>query len=78
MAHWSERFVFRGVMYVSKWIRCGKEACSKCPHGPYWYAEMTISGGRKVSRYVGKELKGPALQHYIDKYRGGLPNDTQR
>lgn len=38
-----------------QWVRCGKESCSKCPHGPYWYAYWR-EGGRRRSRYVGKLL----------------------
>lgn len=34
-------------------VRCGKETCTTCPHGPYWYAYWT-EGGRRRSRYVGK------------------------
>jgi len=34
-------------------VKCGKEACTKCPHGPYWYAYWR-EGGRRRSRYVGK------------------------
>lgn len=34
-------------------VRCGKESCSSCPHGPYWYAYWTEEGRRR-SRYVGK------------------------
>jgi len=34
-------------------VRCGKESCTKCPHGPYWYATWT-EDGRRRSRYVGK------------------------
>ena len=26
------------VSYRSKNIKCGKESCKKCTHGPYWYA----------------------------------------
>ena len=40
-----------------QWVRCGKEACTKCPHGPYWYAYWT-EGGRRRSRYVGKLEEG--------------------
>ena len=25
------------VSYRTKNIKCGKESCVKCPHGPYWY-----------------------------------------
>jgi len=40
-------------------VRCGKETCTTCPHGPYWYAYWT-EGGRRRSRYVGK-LDGEPL-----------------
>jgi hypothetical protein len=36
-------------------VRCGKEGCTKCPHGPYWYAYWSESGRRR-SRYVGRLL----------------------
>jgi hypothetical protein len=38
-------------------VRCGKPNCTRCPHGPYWYAYWT-EGGRRRSRYVGK-LEAP-------------------
>jgi hypothetical protein len=34
-------------------VRCGKDACTRCPHGPYWYAYWR-EGGKRRSRYVGK------------------------
>jgi hypothetical protein len=36
-------------------VRCGKDGCTRCPHGPYWYAYWTEDGRRK-SRYVGRLL----------------------
>jgi hypothetical protein len=36
-------------------VRCGKDGCTKCPHGPYWYAYWT-EGGRRRSRYIGRLL----------------------
>ena len=36
-------------------VRCGKSGCTKCPHGPYWYAYWTENGKRR-SRYVGRLL----------------------
>ena len=36
-----------------QWVRCGKESCTRCPHGPYWYAYWR-EGGKRRSRYVGK------------------------
>lgn len=41
-------------------VRCGKANCTRCPHGPYWYAYWT-ENGRRRSRYVGKLADaGPA------------------
>ncbi len=34
-------------------VRCGKAACTRCPHGPYWYAYWR-EDGRRRSRYLGK------------------------
>lgn len=42
-------------------VRCGKESCRSCPHGPYWYAYWR-EGGRMRSRYVGKTLPGRDLE----------------
>jgi hypothetical protein len=36
-------------------VRCGKGGCTKCPHGPYWYAYWSEDGKRR-SRYVGRLL----------------------
>ena len=33
-------------------VRCGKDSCTRCPHGPYWYAYWT-EDGRRRSRYLG-------------------------
>lgn len=37
-------------------VKCGKRACTRCPHGPYWYAYWT-EGGRRRSRYIGRLLE---------------------
>jgi hypothetical protein len=34
-------------------IRCGKDNCRRCPHGPYWYAYWD-EDGRRRSRYLGR------------------------
>jgi hypothetical protein len=52
-------------------VRCGKDNCSRCPHGPYWYAYWK-EGGRTRSRYIGRSLPTPALQSYEDKRRARL------
>lgn len=37
-------------------VKCGKDACTRCPHGPYWYAYWT-ENGRRRSRYIGRLLE---------------------
>lgn len=41
--------------YRQQSVRCGKAGCTRCPHGPYWYAYWR-EGGRVRTKYVGKEL----------------------
>jgi hypothetical protein len=43
------------ITYRQERVRCGREGCATCPHGPYWYAYWR-EGGRVRSRYIGKEL----------------------
>ena len=41
-------------------VKCGKDSCTRCPHGPYWYAYWW-EGGKRRSRYVGKLDEIPEL-----------------
>lgn len=43
------------VTYRQDAVRCGKQGCTRCPHGPYWYAYWR-EDGRLRSRYIGKTL----------------------
>ena len=43
------------VTYRQEMVRCGKAGCTKCPHGPYWYAYYREEG-RLRSRYIGRDL----------------------
>jgi len=43
-----------GITLQLEKVRCGKETCRKCPHGPYWYGYWRQNGKMK-SRYVGKD-----------------------
>lgn len=43
------------VTYRLEHVRCGKRGCTRCPHGPYWYAYWR-EAGRLKSRYIGKNL----------------------
>jgi hypothetical protein len=45
------------VTYRQERVRCGRSGCTRCPHGPYWYAYWR-EDGRVRSRYIGKDLKG--------------------
>ena len=62
----STKWVTKGdaVTYRQESVRCGKPGCTKCPHGPYWYAYYREEG-RLKSRYIGKELpkgvRGPSV-----------------
>jgi hypothetical protein len=48
------------VSLRNQMVRCGKVGCTKCPHGPYWYAYWT-EDGRRRSRYVGRLLDDESL-----------------
>lgn len=45
------------VTYRQQSVRCGKDSCRSCPHGPYWYA-FWREDGKMRSRYIGKTLAG--------------------
>ena len=36
------------ISYRQKLIKCGRESCNSCPHGPYWYAEWSENGKRST------------------------------
>ena len=44
------------VTYRQERVRCSREGCTGCPHGPYWYAYWR-ENGRLRSRYIGKDLR---------------------
>ncbi|MDQ1401805.1 MAG: hypothetical protein QOG03_121 [Actinomycetota bacterium] len=43
------------VSFRQQAVKCGKPTCTRCPHGPYWYAYWR-EGDRVRSRYIGKTL----------------------
>ena len=43
------------ISYRQKSIKCGRESCNSCPHGPYWYDEWSENGKRNT-KYLGKIL----------------------
>lgn len=44
-----------GVTLRREYVQCGKAGCTRCPHGPYWYAYWR-EGARLRKRYLGKQL----------------------
>lgn len=50
------------VSYRLEPVRCGKAGCTRCPHGPYWYAYWREEG-RLRSRYIGKTLPDGATEN---------------
>jgi hypothetical protein len=45
------------ITYRREEVRCGKANCTRCPHGPYWYAYWR-ENGRLRSRYLGSAKAG--------------------
>lgn len=52
------------LRYRREHVRCGKDGCRTCPHGPYWYAYWK-EGGRTRKRYVGRHLPGEPLEPVV-------------
>jgi hypothetical protein len=52
------------LRYRQEEVRCGKAACTSCPHGPYWYAYWK-EDGRTRKRYIGRQLPGEALEPVV-------------
>lgn len=52
------------VTYRQEEVRCGKDTCSACPHGPYWYAYWK-EDGRTRSQYIGRHLPGEPLEEVV-------------
>jgi hypothetical protein len=44
------------ITFRQELVRCGRRGCTRCPHGPYWYAYWR-EDGRLRSRYIGKRLE---------------------
>jgi hypothetical protein len=71
------------VSYRQEHVRCGKARCSRCPHGPYWYAYWK-EGGRTRRQYVGRHLPGQPLEEVVpdasppDREGRSVPRDRDR
>jgi len=52
------------LSYRQEHVNCGKAACTRCPHGPYWYAYWK-EDGRTRKRYIGRHLPGEPLEPVV-------------
>ena len=52
------------LTYRQEEVRCGKDTCRSCPHGPYWYAYWK-EDGRTRKRYIGRQLPGEPLEPVV-------------
>lgn len=66
---------FGSLTFRYETVRCGKANCTRCPHGPYWYAYWK-ENGRTRSRYIGRTLPEKARQVYEAKQRAKLERKT--
>jgi hypothetical protein len=60
----------RGLSYRQEHVRCGKDGCRTCPHGPYWYAYWK-EDGRTRKRYIGRHLPGEPLEEVVPDLPAG-------
>ena len=58
------------ITYRREEVRCGKANCTRCPHGPYWYAYWR-EDGRLRSRYLGSARGRGPHQPAADATPGG-------
>lgn len=58
------------VTYRLETVKCGKEGCRSCPHGPYWYAYYR-EGDKLRSRYIGRELPSDVRRLPADRPLSG-------
>lgn len=52
-------------------VKCGKSSCTRCPHGPYYYAYWWENGKRK-SKYLGKLDDLPELEDTDETVDGAV------
>lgn len=62
------------VTYRQQHVRCGKEGCRSCPHGPYWYAYWKEEG-RTRKQYIGRHLPGQPPEPVVPDLADAPPPD---
>ena len=56
-------------------LRCGKENCTKCPHGPYLYVRIKLESGAVGDVSLGRE---PGARHVFEKLGDRLDGESIR
>ncbi len=68
------------ITYRREEVRCGKATCTRCPHGPYWYAYWR-EDGKLRSRYLGSAREPhqppPTLSRTPDKRTPAAESSTE-
>lgn len=64
-----KRLTLEGRTYVLRWTRCGRPACRKCPHGPYWEQRFQARGRNHVI-YIGLDLTAGLLKRRLTEALG--------
>ena len=64
------------VSYRQEHVRCGKDGCRSCPHGPYWYAYWKEQG-RTRKQYIGRHLPGQPLEPVVPDIADARPPEDQ-
>jgi hypothetical protein len=41
------------VIMTEEFVKCGKESCNKCRHGPYYYGYWRDKNGKLKKKYIG-------------------------
>lgn len=59
------RYQGDGFTIVLRRVACGKDNCTKCPHGPYWYYVYAVRGNAKTV-YVGRTWKNGGCARATD------------
>jgi hypothetical protein len=65
------------LSYRQEHVRCGKDSCRSCPHGPYWYAYWK-QDGRTRKRYIGRHLPGEPLEPVVPDAAPSTGSDDRR
>ena len=62
------------VTIREEYVKCGKSDCSRCKHGPYYYAYWKDDSGKLKKKYIGKYH--PSIDKHKSSDMDTATNDT--